>query len=355
MKINVIIIPEPHIWDKSFKNRYNYPEEIYGYLTHLVEQIKQLDGEKIIIFPGDIFHRGFVSVSAMTRALSLFLTLNEITNGRVYSCVGNHELSFNVGNPFWMLAHDNTGRFPEMQGLDAYSVISQGLQIVDNLTVGPLTFVFGHYGRKDYTTDLKGDCVLITHNSLLEPSIDESVNMMHKTESVAQYMNCSSLFNSGSIPLSDKLKYVFVGHMHTYHSSFDVDEKIDGIHLQFLLQYLGSLGRTAVTEVNDNDLDRTIPVFVVNDVGYVYKPITMSLKSYHEVVNIDVVKANKEDYNSKKAVNELKETNVFGETPLECIERQLQATPEMLTLFSRIYYNSPDQEIQELIKEAQNI
>ena len=352
---NVIIIPEPHIWDKSFKNRYDYQGEIQEYLSTLVDIISQMDGNKIVIFPGDVFHRSFSSVSAVTQTLSLFMHLNEITNNQVYSCVGNHELSYSMNNPFWMLAQDSTDRYQEMQGLNAYSVINPGIKVVDLLEVGPLNFIFGHYGRTDYNYQSDKDCVLITHNSVLESSIDEAVNKMHETESTAQYMGVQMLLSSSSIPLTDKLKYVFVGHMHTYHSTFDVDETVDSVHLCFLLQYLGSLGRTAVSEINDKDLSRTIPVFSISGDSYTYKPLTIQLKSYSEIVKDDVVRANKENYSMTKAVKELEHTNVFGETPLECIERHLQGSPEMLTLFSRVYHNSINPEIQELLKEANNI
>ena len=319
----------------------------------MVEHMVQLPGDKIIIFPGDIFHRGFVSISAMTRVLSLFMEMNRLTDNHVYSCVGNHELSYRVNNPFWMMAKDNTGRYPEMHGLEAYGIISPGIQIVDNLTVGPLDFIFGHYEREDFEISTDKDCVLITHNSVLEPVIDEAVNKMHVTESVAEYMRIVPLLSSRALPITDRLKYVFVGHMHTYHSSFDVTEEVDGTTLSFLLQYLGSLGRTSISEINEHDLDRTVPIFTITDTSYSYNPFTITLLPGEEIIRKNVVQSNKEKYDAEKAIRELKEANVFGETPLECIERQLQPTPEMLTLFSRIYHNNIESEIQDLIKEAE--
>lgn len=349
---NVIVIPEPHLWDRTIKNRYDYPSEVQGYLEDVLSKVEQLPGEKIIVFPGDIFHHGYTSISGVSYAFSLFARMNKLTNNRVYSAVGNHELTYRSNNPFWMMAEDSTQRFEDMQGLSGYGVVCPGIQVVDKLSVGPLDFIFGHFSRQDYS-DLGRDCVLITHNSLAEPEISKAVNAAHKTEPIEEYLHVTSLLSANALPVTEHLKYVFVGHMHTYYSSFDVDEMVNGVHMKFFLQYLGSLGRTSISEINDYDLERSIPVFSVEDEGYTYNPFTIKLKGYDELVRQDVVKDNKEKYQAQKAIRELQETNVFGETPLDCIKRQLQSAPEMLALFSRVYYGSIDPEVQELIKEAQ--
>lgn len=348
----VIVIPEPHLWDRTFKNRRDYPGEIEAYLEEVLLRVEQLPGEKIIIFPGDIFHHGYTSIAGVSYAFSLFARMNKLTNNRVFSVVGNHELTYRSNNPFWMMASDETNRFGDMQGLSGYGVVHPGIQIVDTLSVGPLDFVLGHFSRREYVPTHR-DCVLITHNALTEPEISKAVNAAHKTESIDEYLHVSSLLSEEAMPVTEYLKYVFIGHMHTYYSSFDVDEMVNGVHMQFFLQYLGSLGRTSVAEINDCDLKRTIPVFTIDGNSYDYAPFTVMLKGYDEIVLQDVVRDNKEKYQAQRAIKELRESNVFGDTPLSCIERELQKTPDMLALFSRVYHGSIDSEIQELIREAQ--
>lgn len=353
MITQIIIIPEPHIWDKTFKNRVNYPTEINSYLVDLIDKIESLEGEKIVIFPGDIFHRGFTEVSGMAEAFSIFQRLNGITNNRVYSCVGNHELSYRVNNPFWMLAHDQTDRFSSMRGLRAYGSVSPGIQIVDSLDIGPLNFVFGHYDRHNYTDAYSKDTVFISHNTLLESEIVTAIGKLRHQEGFEIYGHKESLLNSQSIPVSKYLKYVFVGHMHTCYSSFDVEEVVEGEPLKFFLQYMGSIGRTSISEIDDNDLVRTIPVFHVNASSYEYSPFTIALKSRNEVVREDVVEENKRKYEFKKAVAALDTSNVFGETAEACIERQLSDNQDMLMLFNEVYNNKVNMEIQKLLTEAE--
>lgn len=350
----VFIIPEPHIWDKNFKNRNGYPAEISGYLQEIIDHIQALDGEKIVIFPGDIFHQGFTSVSGMTRALNFFVTLNKITQGNVYSVVGNHELTYVNNNPFWMMAEDYTSRFTEQKSYAAYGIFRPGIKIKDELIIGKLKFIFGHYGRTDYKViPGKEDLVLISHNSLIESTIEATMKDKYKRDLPTEYMRVTRLTSSAAIPLTSILKYVFVGHMHTMYSQFLVDDDSSGIHLKFRLRYLGSLGRTSIREIDNNDLVRTIPQFVVeNDGTYTYDPFNIQLQTYEQVIDSAVTKENAEKAAKIKTLKHVAESNTFGETPEDCIRRELANTPAYLSLFEEIFNHFTDNDIIELLKEA---
>lgn len=354
MPKRVFIIPEPHIWDKNFKNRKGYPAEISGYLQEIIEHIKSLDGDKIIIFPGDIFHQGFTSVSGMTRALNFFVTLNRITDGNVYSVVGNHELTYTNNNPFWMMAEDYTSRFAVQKSYAAYGIFKPGIKIKDSLVVGNLRFIFGHYGRTDYDV-MPGneDLVLISHNSLIESTIEATMKDKYKRNLPTEYMKVTRLTSSAAIPLTSILKYVFVGHMHTMYSQFLVDDESSSVHLKFCLRYLGSLGRTSIREVDNSDLTRTIPQFVVQaDGSYTYEPFNIQLQNYEQTIDLAVAKENEVKAAKVKTLKHIAATNSFGETPEDCIRRELADTPAYLSLFNEIFNHFTDNDIVTLLKEA---
>lgn len=351
----VFIIPEPHIWDKSFKSRINYPDEILDYFDELIHTMSTYDGEKIIIFPGDVFHRSFTSVDNMTKVLNLFCELNKLTDGNVYSVVGNHELSYPKCNPFWMLCEDSTNRFTEFKGLPAYNSFAQGIKVRDSLAIGNLLFVFGHYGLTDFKFELRDnqDCVLITHNTIIEDDIRAVITNKYNRELFLDFSaGASKLRSSKTIPLTPQLKYVFIGHMHTAYSDFLVEESIEEVPMKFYLRYLGSMGRTSITEVNDNDLIRTIPCFAVGDNSYTYIPFEINLKPYSSVVKQQIVEENRSRYASQKALKFLKSTEAFGITPVDAIRRGLSEYPKCMSLFEEFVGNCLDADIIKLIGEA---
>lgn len=354
---HVFIIPEPHIWDKTFKNRVDYPQEVYGYLNEIISHIKSYASEEIIIlFPGDVFHRSFTSLSGLVKVFNLFTELDNLSNSHVYSCVGNHELSYPFFNPFWMLAKDSTSRYTNMQHLDGYGSIRHGINIVDDLTVGKLKFIMGHYERTNLVDASDKDLVLISHNSIIEPEVNNYLQQTLGRSVNSEYMNTIPLRSSNAIPLVGNLKYVFVGHMHTFYSNFTVDEDIQGVHMNFQLQYLGSLGRTAINEVNDTDLERIVPHFVVDTQGnYTYEPFKLKLKPRSEVVIEEIVVANQKAYSREKAVKQLKESNVFGESAREAIINGLQPFPIFSDLFQQVYNNNLNADIVALLQEAKTL
>lgn len=349
---HVFIIPEPHLWDKSFKNRRDYPAEIASYLAEVVQQINRYDGEKIIIFPGDIFHRSYTTLSGLFKAINWISYLNNITNNKVYSCVGNHELSYPQSNPFWIMADDCTTRYESLKHVEAYASVEKRIKIVDHLDVGKLRFIFGHYSRTDLVDTSDKDLVYISHNTILEPEIVEHIANDLERDVNVEYMTTSKICNPNSIPITERLKYVFVGHMHTFYSAYHVDEMYDSTHLDFQLQYLGSLGRTAINEIINTDLERTIPHFIISDSDYSYEPFTIQLSPREDIVIEEIAEHNSEVYQTQKAIKHLKETNVFGVTAEQAITRALAEDPEALHLFSSLYYHQPDVEILNLIQEA---
>lgn len=271
---HVFIIPEPHLWDKTFKNRKSYPDEVMEYMQQVMGIISGYEGKRVIIFPGDIFHRSYGGIDGIITTFNLFKDLNTLTDNNVFSCVGNHELSFTYNNPFWIMAEDYTTRYVNLHGLKAFGTMHPGIKVVDELDIEDIRFLFGHYCRKDLADTSGKDLVFITHNSLLEPEIDKYVSDKFGIESKTEYMHTVGIKNGDGIPVTEKLKYVFVGHMHTFFGKFNVEENVQGTDLQFLLQYMGSLGRTSISEVSNVNLLASGDEVSETDVNKFFKTIS---------------------------------------------------------------------------------
>lgn len=352
---HVYVIPEPHIWDKSFENRWSYVNEISGYLNEIISRIASESGEKIIIFPGDVFHRSYKSLSGLIDSINLFSRLNDITDGNVYSCVGNHELTYSSNNPFWMMCHDSTDRFGSFHSLSGYGTVSPGIKVADSLAVGKTLFVFGHYGRTDFGEDYSSfsNIVYISHNSISAKEIMDDLVLSYHRNIKPEYLNVQDIRSKGSIPLSDKVSHVFVGHMHSAYGKYTVEECIQGVDMHFDLLNLGSLGRTSITEIDDADLTRTIPHFIFSEDGsYTYEPFDIKLQERASLVNEDKVTASHALAEKRKPIETLKKTNVFGSDPKERITDWLSNDLQSLNIFFSIYNNEPLPEIQDLVNEA---
>lgn len=355
MSKHVFIIPEPHLWDKTFKNRVYYPGEISSCLAGIIETVKTFDGDKIIIFPGDVFHRGYGDIDGLVAAFNLFKELNTITKGNVYSCVGNHELSYTDNNPFWILAEDQTERYDYLHGLKAFGAMQPGIKVVDSLDVGPLSFIFGHFNREDFDICTKKDTVLISHNAITEPEIISYMNQKYDDDTKVEYMHTVGIREGKYIPLLDNLKYVFVGHMHTYYGKFNVEEIINGVPMKYVLQYMGSIGRTSVSDINDKNLSRIIPHFTIADETYVYEPIAFQLKPRAEVIIEKAVQESAAKYKDVQTMRNLVKETSFGDTPEQRIDRRLAESPFLLELFHAIYSNELNGTLADLLREAETL
>ncbi len=355
MSKHVFIIPEPHLWDKTFKNRVNYPGEISACLSSIIEMIKAVDGDKIIIFPGDIFHRGYGDINGLVAAFNLFKELNAITEGNVYSCVGNHELSYTDNNPFWILAEDQTERYEYLHGLKAFGAMQPGIKIVDSLDIGPLSFIFGHFNRDDFDISSEKEIVLISHNAIAEPEIVTYMNQKYNDDTKVEYMHPVGVREGKYIPLLSNLKYIFVGHMHTYFGKFNVEETIGNVPMKYVLQYMGSIGRTSISDINDKNLSRIIPHFIITNDTYTYEPVTFQLKPRADVIIEKVVQENAVKYKDVQKMRNLVKESSFGDTPEQRIDRRLAESPFLLELFHSIYSNELSGTLADLLKEAETL
>lgn len=351
----VVIIPEPHIFDKSFTNRIAYIKEIESYLYKvktLAQELKQNDSV-YIIFMGDVFHMGFTKMVPFVANIDWFKNLSEEFDGNVYSLIGNHELSYPQNNPFWMLADYDSEWYTNYRAIPGFGT-APCLKVRDQLVVDNTLFVLGHYRRDsfEYDYDRYDDVQFLTHNSIMDTEVINTLKSVYHRDPKMEYAGSgiTSIRQSGSIPLTTKLSHMYVGHMHTSYSHFFVEEVINGVNLKFELQYLGSLGRTTHAEVDDSDLVRSIPVIDTLTHEVEYKELQLWERS--KCVREEAVEQAQYSYAKSKAIAKLRKSDAVMSSPVEGIREWLSPSPYDLDLFNRLIGNEPVSDLDNLLAEA---
>ncbi len=350
----VIIVPEPHIFDKSFQNRYSYRKEIETYLYQvktMAEQYKSIGEDVSIIFMGDVFHMGFSKMVPFVSCIDWFKSLEVEFSGRVYSLIGNHELSYPQNNPFWMLADFDSKWYNTYKSIPGFGTASC-IKVRDELVIDNTLFVFGHYHRQEFDYDFSqyDDVQFLTHNSIMDSEIVNVIKNQFNRDPKMEYAGSgvTSIRQRGSIPLTSKLSHMYVGHMHTAYSHFYVEENINDIDMNFELRYLGSLGRTNHAEVNDNDLIRSIPVVDTKTHNVEY--LELVLWSRSQCIKEEVVEKSQYAYQKTKAIKQLRKNNMSMQSPIDGIREWLSQSPADLELFNKLYYDEPITELENLLQ-----
>lgn len=351
----VVIVPEPHIFDKSFSNRIAYIKEIESYLYQVKTLAKELaqDSEVSIIFMGDVFHMGFTKMVPFVANIDWFKNLSQEFGGRVYSLIGNHELSYPQNNPFWMLADFDSAWYTNYRTIPGFGT-APCLKIRDQVVIDNTLFVFGHYRRDkfEYDYDKYDDVQFLTHNSIMDTEVINTLKSIYHRDPKMEYAGSgiTSIRQAGSIPMTPKLSHMYVGHMHTSYSHFFVEETIDGVDLKFELQYLGSLGRTTHAEVDDTDLARSIPVIDTLTHEVEFKPFKLWERG--RCVREEVVEQAQYSYTKTKAIAKLRKSDTVMASPVEGIREWLSQSPYDLDLFNRLIQNESISQLDNLLAEA---
>lgn len=357
----VMIIPEPHWWDKSFEGRIRYPQEIEVYLDTVRAKSQEFidEGHDVkVIFMGDIFHHGYVDAITLLRHINYFSTWSQELSGELYSLVGNHELTYNQMNPYWMLADLQSKYFDRMKSIPEFGASTPSIKVVDELQLGNDLIVFGHYHRVefDYEWDKYNNVYFLTHNSLLDTEVNNAIVNTYHLDVKAEYIDAQGVRAAGMIPATSKLQGVFVGHMHCAFGKYHVVENIQGQAMDFVLQYLQSLGRTNHTEINDANLTRTLPILNLVGDNLEVEYWEMELQGRAHVIKESRVLANQEKYQQRKGLERFRSGSVSATNPVDDLRNWVnQVAPEDAPLFEALLNSSPIGELQDLLMEANNV
>lgn len=276
----VLIVPEPHIHYSNINGRQDYTGEIKSYMNEIKDIVIEFEDIKLLCFIGDIFHRGFNDIDEYFYWVDWFSDMEKLMvsrDGKIYSAVGNHELSFSKGNPFWRLVSSDDGGFNTVGTWANKAVAPKGIHSIIHVEdiielSDDVSLFFCHYDFMGKCKELLdehiakyGDTkkrVCICHNSIIDSSIVRVLRDNYDRDPMTHIIQHECIT---SLDLFHKFDVVFNGHMHKAFSNFTITDESTGHKTK--LFYLGSLGRTNSDEINDRDLIRLIPTVDFNTAG----------------------------------------------------------------------------------------
>ncbi len=257
-----LVVPETHIKDTNLPARKDYVAEMKDIFS-AVEHVVQLYNPEKTIFMGEIFDRGFKTVAGSCYWFHTLLSLCQFTE---VCCVkGNHEDSFYHDNPIWYLGNGagmhgiGTVTFPE-------NFISEGV-----------AFNFQHYNRK-FQPIQGSKSILFSHRDIMTQQIRDLLEKQ-TGENIWWTKNTQGVITSELFPEYDA---VFNGHMHKLCAMLRIKRKY--VESLLTLVYTSTLGRTNITEVNDNSLWKYMYLIDCFDGDFEIIPVGIRLPSYEECV-----------------------------------------------------------------------
>lgn len=249
MKNAYHILSDVHFaWRKE--SRKNYTEEVllvFDKLHEIITKNEEKGYNNILILLGDFFDRGFPDANDAMMALEFCKMIFDKFD-QVYAVVGNHELTYYKNNPFWFMV----SKLEDVALVKEYTKINQPkgffnyINIKDCHRDGEVSFLFNHFGTsiKNIIPECKVNIGLF-HQNIGSKDIPEIWGAYEDIE------------NSSVLQPYD---YLFLGHIHSnsYYGKYSLSS--GGI-----AYYLSSLVRTSVADIDDDYLERNIPVIKVND------------------------------------------------------------------------------------------
>ena len=259
----VLVVPETHLTDNNIGSRMDYVAEmkdIHGVVEDVILKLKP----DYTVYMGEIFHRGFTTASGVCYWFDKFIHLNKYTT---ICCVkGNHEDSFKANNPFWYMANG--------AGVEGAGVIT----LPNNLVLNDVALNFEHFGiENEFVSGKK--TIGFMHTDIMTPTIRE---FFEGKEQGGDFW-VKDLKGVTTDNMFQQYDLIFDGHMHKKCAFLNIP-RICGRPLQ--LCYMGSLGRTNVTEVDDSNLQRQLYIIDCYDGNYDVIPIPVYLPNYDSVVNV---------------------------------------------------------------------
>lgn len=309
------LITDSHFDYQGKNNRVDYLGEIDLVKSIIMERVlytNSLGFNSYVVFLGDVYNHGFKDVESAMAEIDFMALLNSITKG-VFSVIGNHELHFPKGNPFWSLLSE----IPEgMTNLPTNNLKLKGaaglLQITDRLVDGNVVFNFNHYGSGILKPIPNKVNIGLFHQDIVcSPAINSA-----KMKGLNPYESKAILLDSNDVLVG--YDYSYFGHFHKYYGKWEIDNGR-------FIHYLGSLVRTNVTEVNDNFLERTLPCVYVEE-GKLIKieDYKFNLPNEQQCVKIDVVEKERKRRKVKKEIIDVKKKELITEDVISSVKLALE-------------------------------
>lgn len=312
MKNAYIIITDTHFTYKGKSNRYDYLFEI-NYVKSKIDEVglkyKSLGYNPILIFLGDIFDNSYKDPTlAMVEQDEMYSRKKNIFS-EIFSVMGNHDLHFPQGNPFWILVSEDSVNVnnlpkPRFKPLGKVGIMN----VVDRIVDGDVVFNFNHYSSKVLEpTPNKINIGLFHQDIVCSPAINSAVD-----KGLNPYQTPAVMLDRNDVLVG--YDYSFFGHFHKYYGVWEIDGGR-------FIYYLGSLVRPNHEEVSDNYLERNIPVVLVEDGEFRgVEHNLFNLPSRMVSVKDEVVKEQQSKRKKAKERKELLERKIYDESLIDSIK-----------------------------------
>lgn len=348
-----LIISDLHDFYKNIENRINYVKEIDVVKQKILEigiKYREAGWNVNAILLGDVFHRAYQSVDFAILANNYWMLAKKLFTN-IYCVLGNHETTYYASNPFYTLV--NSIESEKVRKILNKVWQPRGLEnifrVVDTVVDGNVILHFNHYGTPISRAIPEKVNIGLYHQDIINSEIRD---LMTTTYSNDLYY-CRPI-NFDKTDIFDGFAYNFFGHMHKVYGTWKY--KNASTKKETVLCYLASLGRPNVTEVQDNFLERNIPVICIKDgeLSEVNDNIFM-LPSRASCVKEDVVKVAKEAYQKVKERRELLDYVPTSDDPVKSIEGYCMDAPALLRMFIDLKDNEQDRYMEELLYKYKKV
>lgn len=332
MKNVYLVVTDLHC-DIEKANRLNYFGEILGAMQSimgLAEEYREKGYSPKLIFLGDVFDAGMSNPSDAMQLMEVFYYFCSAFD-KVWSVVGNHEISYAKNNPFWFLVSEisDTNLFKLKRYIQPRGLNSK-IAVPDVILDGDTSIYFNHYGVPPKAPQEGSVRIGLFHQNVGSNEICKMWGTFDDVEE-ASYVQAYN--------------YVFFGHMHLAKGEFWLNEShtCKG-------EWLGSIGRTKVDEVLDDSLDVCVPAILVHDGAFhTIDRNIITLPSRAESIDFSRFEAEKKSRELRVARDQVVTNKYTGATLFETLEGTFAGTP-LAFMFS--FLNHPWEDVQREYMET---
>ena len=345
-----LIISDLHDFCKNLDNRYDYPGEINQVKEKIIE-LGMLYRERgfnvTAVLMGDVNNRSFNNVNGAILNNNYWIVANKLFE-KIYSVLGNHETTYYNSNPFFTLVNKIESDKVKTLHNKVWQPIGMlnTINVVDKFDDGEVAFHFNHYGCPITYPDKGQFNIGLFHTDFVFSEIAKaSEDVYHMNAYVGKSISAK---NNELLELYD---ICFFAHHHKLYGCWNITT--DTNH-KCIISHLASLGRPNVTEVDDNFLERNIPVVIVEDGKFVtVEDNKFNLPSRAECVREDIVELNHVAYERTKALQLAKDYSPTSDDPIENVKTFCSTDTYLMKIFTDLIEHDKDglsQELEEEIK-----
>lgn len=319
-----LLLTDLHL-DIDKDNRFSYLDEVLDAMQSIISinaDYTNAGYKTSVIFLGDIFDG---SSNSSEESMFLLEVLKYFIDqfSAAYAVIGNHEITYRKDNPFWYMVSEledeslsDIRRNIQPKGFQSY------IKVPALLNDGDTVFYFNHFGTKPKVA-IEGDV---------------RIGLFHQNIGSTQIATLWGTYdNVETASYIQSYNYCFFGHLHLARGQYWLNEQ-----KTCRGEWLGTLGRTNVNEVDDSNLDVNIPVIRIEDGKFMgIDDRSVTLKSFKECVNeqtYSIAKKAREDLKVRKLEAE---SEYIGNTLLEALKLKVNGT-ELGELFEVCSKELPD-------------